>query len=524
MGSDVQTEPLRDTAGSLASILHPPSTARSAGCRLDNDTSRDLALDQLIARLVEGRAEYALTEDFTRPLRDGDEIRYRQDVFRDLEDPAVRASIGAFGDRMGAVRRSLNLVANLHYGLERQRWLLDAAAAYTACVTDLAGSLNVLPLKSAALRAMSDTLRAYIQTRDFQDLARTSAEVLAQLDAVRYRLRIHGGSVQVSAVRDDEPDYTAAVVETFARFRQGGTKSYLSKVTSPGSMDHVEAAIAGFVARLFPAAFQALRGFSERHQDLIDPQVALLDRESQFYLAYLDVMDRLRPGGVSFCHPDVEMGGELAITDGVDIVLALKATGSGHGVIPNDCALSPRERLVVVTGPNQGGKTTFARMMGQLHYLTSLGVPVPARQATIPSTDRIFTLFERGENLDDQRGHLHDDLVRARHIVTHAGPDSLVLLNEVFSSTSLEDAVFLGGEVLTRLRRKGPRCVCVTFLDELTTLSDDTVSMVAEVDAADPILRTFEIVRRPADGLAYADALADKHRLSYQALTERLGR
>ena len=205
-----------------------------------------------------------------------------------------------------------------------------------------------------------------------------------------------------------------------------------------------------------------------------------------------------------------------------DLALAKLLVDQKLPVVTNDFFLDGRERIIIVSGPNQGGKTTFARTFGLLHHLAAIGCPVPGTQAHLFLFDKMFTHFEKEEDVHNLRGKLHDDLFRLHKTLEEATTDSIIILNEVFNSTSLKDAIFLSTRILTKIIALDALCVCVTFIDELAALSKTSVSMGSMVKPGNVAERTFKVVRRPPDGLAYAISVAEKYGLTYAQLRERL--
>jgi DNA mismatch repair protein MutS len=500
----------------------PSPGEASAANEESPETFADLHLDEVATAISAGQGNDHLGPLLRTPLRTPEAIAYRHEVFRDLEDERVLGAARAFGQQMETIRGRLAHAARTTYDLDRQRWLLNAAEAYGAAVTDLADRLGRATLRSRALAAVRDELAAYVASEAFTTLVGDTERMQATIRSVSYRLRISGSKVTVTRFRP-EPDYGAEVLETFAKFRQGDRAGYHWPLNSGSDLNHVEAAILNCVARLHPQVFAELATYAAHHADVPDPGVEQLDRELRFYLAWLEHIDPMRRAGLAFCLPDISDRGVEA--RGVfDVALAAGLVRSGGSVVVNDVELAGPERIIVVTGPNQGGKTTYARTIGQLAHLARLGVPVPGERVRLPIVDRVHTHFERQERVEDLSSKLEDDLRRIHVILEQATPSSLLVMNESFSSTTVDDQLFIGREVLQQVIDRGLICVVVTFLDELATLDPSIVSMVSSVDPQDDALRTFRIVRRAPDGLAHALAIAARHRLTYADVTERLGR
>jgi len=483
----------------------------------------DLNLDQIIKTLTAGREEeYCIRAFFYLPLQSAEVIQYRQEVMRDLENETLAERIRAFSQKMHSMRIQLTLSNKLYYQHNKEGWFLEGVATCCEAVEQLTQDLSLIELRSRGLRAFREYLSLYVQSDRFIALRETTRNLQRDLSTVRYCLIINGGHVKVRKY-NQEVNYSTEIEKTFAKFRQGAVKDYQVSYPQRVEMNHVEAKIAEFVARLFPELFSRLEEYCVKNADFLDETIATFDREIQFYLAYLEYIAPLRRKGLEFCYPEVsDTCKEIYAYGAFDLALAYQLISEGKQIVPNDFYLRGRERVLVVSGPNQGGKTTFARTFGQLHYLASLGCPVPGRAARLFLPDRIFTHFEREEDIKSLRGKLEDDLVRIHAILTQATPRSIIIINEIFNSTTLRDAIFLSKRIMEQILRMDVLCVWVTFVVELTSLDERVVSMVSTVHPDHPGLRTYKILRKPADGLAFALSIAERYGLTRDQIKERI--
>ncbi len=188
-------------------------------------------------------------------------------------------------------------------------------------------------------------------------------------------------------------------------------------------------------------------------------------------IATLDVIcglaDRAVAGG--YVRPQVHAGGDLEIVGGrhpvVESVL-------GSRFVPNDCKLSDREKLVmVITGPNMAGKSTYLRQVALITLLAHVGAFVPATSARIPLVDRIFTRIGASDNLARGQSTFMVEMTETAQILKSMSARSLVVLDEIGRGTSTFDGISIAWAVAEAMIRAGVKTLFATHYHELAGLA-----------------------------------------------------
>ena len=215
------------------------------------------------------------------------------------------------------------------------------------------------------------------------------------------------------------------------------------------------------------------RRLSAVYETLID-LFSNLSGELVFYRYAVNMVGYMKNAGIPYClAQSVEKSGgggcfaEFYGLCDITLSIAYKDASSMFEVIKNDYILKENDKINIIIGANQSGKTTFLRALGSSLAFARAGLPVPAERATISMFKNLYTHFQRYDEDLKNEGQLDTELAEMEKIVYSAEPDSVILMNESFSSTGLKDAKQIASDVLSALCHIGAKAIYVTHIMDM---------------------------------------------------------
>lgn len=247
--------------------------------------------------------------------------------------------------------------------------------------------------------------------------------------------------------------------------------------------------------------------------------------ELLYYVKWAEYIEKKTAAGFVFSKACVVFNDSLTTkAEGIYNLKLLDAVHSMDEIVPNDFTFDREHYVYLLTGANRGGKTTITQAIGQLFVMAQGGIHVPGNSFEFQPVDNIFTHFPADEDKTLDLGRLGEECSRFSNLFRECTPESLLLLNETFSTTSFEEGYFIAYDSVRAILSKGVRTVYNTHMHKLARKIDEFNSSENEVKAASIIVesndgnRSFKLKLSEPEGMSFAHDIAEKYGVTYDKL------
>ncbi|MGH9170759.1 MAG: MutS-related protein [Acidimicrobiales bacterium] len=474
-----------------AHLLHRDRdlAAEPALPRNEAELTQDLELGILLDAMA-GGDEYlyaAAGQTLLTSLTDAEAIAYRQAILQDcIAQPAVVRQIYAIAVEAASAERSVafSFVRYPAGILRRSIRLLDLLVPLLRQLRALAGTEGD-SFGSEGLTTLCAMLR-----HELDD------EYFAELDEHLRRLRFRGGLMMSAVLGDGNKGIRHVLRTPLARTAGWKERFGIGRPPSHSFQIHPrDEAGARALSELNDRGVNLVANALAQSTDHVLSFFVMLRRELGFYVSCLNLHDRLAERGEPVCVPaPLPVRPHCLVAQGIyDVSLALQLDGPVVGNTVDATGLP----LVMITGANSGGKSTFLRSVGLAQLMMQCGMFVGAESFSSSLCMGTFTHFIREEDATMTSGRLDEELRRMSSIVDELAPDCLVLMNESFSSTTEREGSEIGRQVIAALLDCHVRVICVTHLFTLASdchdqMGEKAIFLRAERQADGR--RTFKLV------------------------------
>lgn len=554
------------------------------GCRVLSESAiHDLGLDSVCRKLSDKVQEQNLILDvMSRICADPEVVRYRLDVFEDIyNNPAFRERMLEILDKIdflrdyGSFRRDNEETSGTWDLVHRLEEIRD----YIGYVEALQDCLGKADLKSKGLK----DLMAYISNiyedngfkelkQDINNLKASTSNLKSVTVGINLNERFEAKEIGLISI-NGKPFTKSSVLENFTS-RIAGRDTLNSDASWDGStrfqpftpdgsaVDRLAGMAKTKMMLQSPIFAMTLARVSDndmdrevtRHMDRISDHmlsktvknlkevlnkyvglsimnVTALIPEFLYYVRWAEYIKRHRDNGFVFCKAELLQtsgnGARMQAKGFYNLKLA-DFVEKADQIVENDLDFDAERNLYLLTGANRGGKTTITQAVGLLHVLAQGGIFVPAAQFGFTPVDCIFTHYPADEDKTLDYGRLGEECKRFKELFGQCTSESLLLLNETFSTTSFEEGFFIAKDAVRAILKKGTRCIYNTHMHKLAadidSLNAESASEGARVKASSLVAlsdggqRSFKVKVAPPQGMSYARDIAQKYGVTYEML------
>ena len=391
----------------------------------------------------------------------------------DIERILTRIALGSARPRdLAALRDTLGALPALRSQLgllQADRWQALAEDLSANPVSFELLTRAVIPQPPVLIRDGGVIAEGYdAELDELRQLSQNADQFLLELEQrERERTGIHHLKVAYNRVH-------GYYIEIGRQHADSVPQDYQRRQTLKGAERYITPELKSFEDKVLSARERALAREKQLYEDLLQslqPELPAL-RQTAMALAEIDVLVNFaeRAEALNYTRP------QLVDQPGIELLEARHPVVErvlDEPFVPNDLRLNDERRMLIVTGPNMGGKSTYMRQAALVVLMAHIGAFVPARQAHIGPIDRIFTRVGASDDLASGRSTFMVEMTEAAHILHHATETSLVLMDEIGRGTSTFDGLSLAmacAEYLAKTNRA--LCLFATHYFELTSLPE----------------------------------------------------
>ena len=524
----------------------------------------NLGLDMIARELSYDEKHYYKVKKLMLNLCDNPEvISYRLDILQDfVRNPELAAGLREIFEYIEQIRHYKQPGKKLSAdNYQAVAWRLRMLDIYVTCMQMLNSLIQdkANNFKSTGLQKLSQYLKNMVESDLFQNLNEKLPDLrarFANLSCVTIGINLN------ARLEPEEAIFLSVEKKPFIK------RSFLSRLFNRDSNQDKIHGVSQFqnilsrdkeVTQLQLGIFRELNDVFQKVLTPIEKTISRFinyresvlikwRREFSFYIGCTRFIKKMRDQGLAMCKPQVIIPGKrkTKIQDLTDLTLALglmeeadkedKQIKLGAEIVPNDLRFDDQGRIYILTGPNQGGKTTFTRAVGIAQVLLQMGMYVPGSKGALSPVDWIHTHFTEEEKPQVKDGRLGEESRRLSEIFYKATPYSLLLLNESLSSTSPGEGLYLLKNIIKGIKSLRSRAIFTTHLHSLAEIiseineevdTDSKVdSLVAEVERSEDekieAKRTFKIKSKKPQGKSYARDVAYKYGISYEQILQTI--